>query len=333
MVANRTSMTVLSSYSFDDVENERVARTVEEMGGTFIRSPEDREERIRSIDEHIASADIFLGGRLTAEQFRRAARLKWIHVPWAGVNALMAVEEVRSSTIPITNSTGVMSDSVADQVIWYVLSLARSLHRQVRAAERREWARYPTESPARRVLRGMTIGVVGYGEIGRAVAVRARAFGMRVVVARHRATEVPDGVDEVYGEEELERLLEQSDAVVLAVPLTDRTRGLIGREEFRRMKRSAWIVNISRGAVIREPEMIEALRQGEIAGAGLDVFEKEPLPEDSPLWGMENVIVTPHSAGGFMGFGRAVADLFLENFHRFVDGRPLLKLVRREIGY
>lgn len=329
----KTSVTVLSSCYFDDVESDRVARAVEALGGTYLRSPEERDARVRLIDRHIAHADVFLGGRLTSEQFRRASNLRWIHVPWAGVNSLLGVEEIRSSAIPVTNSTGAMSDSVADQVIWYIISLARSLHRQVRAAQQREWLRYPTESAARQVLRGRTIGLVGYGEIGRAVAVRARAFGMRVVVVRRHVGEVPDEVDSVYGERELGRLLEESDAVVLAVPLTDRTRGMIGREAFRRMKRSAWIVNISRGAVIDESEMIEALRAGEIAGAGLDVFEKEPLPEDSPLWEMENVIVTPHSAGGFMGFGRAVADIFLENLRRFVEGQPLLKQVRKDIGY
>jgi phosphoglycerate dehydrogenase-like enzyme len=326
-------MTILSGYYLDESENGRIAQAIAPMGGRLIYGPEELQARIDLVEEHIAEADILLGGRLTEGQWGRAGKLKWIHVPWAGVNSLLTFDAIRNSPIPITNSSGVMSDSVADQAMGLILMLNRDLHAQVRAQERRQWSRYELESPKRQILRGKTIGIAGYGAIGREIALRARGFGMRVAALRQDLSNRPPEVDALYSPDQLHSLLEVSDVVVIALPLTERTTGLFGAEEFRRMKRSAYLVNIARGAVVNEGELIEALRSGEIAGAGLDVFQKEPLPEDSPFWEMENVVVTPHSAGGYRGFRDAVVDLFLENLRRYNAGQPLLNLVRKEEGY
>lgn len=326
-------MIILSSYPLDEENNRRIAEAAAAVGGTFIPAPEERERIIEQVEERIAEADVLLGGRLTAEQFARAARLRWIHVPWAGVNSLLQVESIARGGITITNSSGVMSDAVADQTLGLMLALVRDLPRQILAQRERRWEKYPTESPRRGILRGRALGIIGHGAIGAAVARRAAAFGMRIIVLRRNASAETPGADLVLDPTGLERLLEESDILVLAAPLTDGTRGMIGAGELRRMKPGAYLVNISRGALVREGELIEALRDGAIAGAALDVFETEPLPESSPLWEMPNVIVTPHSAGGFRGFGRAVTDLFLENLRRFSAGEPLENLVRPEAGY
>ena len=326
-------MLILSSYLLDEENNARIEGAIAPYGDIFLRAPEPRDERVTLIDERIAEADIFLGGRLTAEQFESARKLRWIHVPWAGVNSLLAVDAIGASDVVITNASGVMSDAVADQTMAYVTMLHRDIPRQIRAAERREWLSYETESPRRKVLRGRTIGIIGYGAIGQGIAERARGFGMRVEVMRRSATHTPPEVDAVHPPEELVTLLERSDIVVVAAPLNERTRGMIGRDELAAMKPDAFLINIARGAIVDEAALIDALRRGTIAGAALDVFDREPLPADSPLWTMENVIVTPHSSGGYRGFWSTTVELFLDNLDRLRRGAPLRNRVDPQRGY
>ena len=330
-------MTVLSSFDLDTPIDDRVRCAVEELGGRYLsipvdRSPNDREDRIVHIDAHIAEADVFYGGRLSREQFERADRLRWIQVPWAGVNTLLATpglsESIASGRVLVTNSSGIMADSVADHVMGTMLMLTRDLANQVRAQDRREWARYETESPKRQLLRGKTLGILGFGAIGRAVAIRARAFGMLVIASKRTIDEKPPELDEVFASSDVDSLFERSDVIVIALPLTPETRGLIGRERLARMKSTAHLINIARGAVVVESDLIDALRDGVIAAAALDVFETEPLPADSPLWSMPNVLATPHSSGAFMGFGEASAELFVENLRRWVRGEELRNVVR-----
>lgn len=293
----------------------------------------DRDERIAHVDRNIGDAVIYLGGRLTEEQFACARHLRWIHVPWAGVNALLSVRAIRDSTILVTNASGIMADGVADQVMAYVLLFSRSLLPQLRAMERKEWITQSVEQTTRRALQGLTIGIVGLGSIGKAVARRARAFGMKVIATRRSNITLEIDADQLLPAEQLHELLGEADFVVITLPLTEETRGLFGHDEFLAMKESGIVVNIARGAIIREVELVEALRDGLIAGAALDVFEKEPLPSDSPLWEMENVIVTPHSSGGFDQFRRRSADLFISNLESYFTGRPMLNVVDRARGY
>ncbi len=324
---------LLSSYPFDQRDNERIQGVCDQFGIEYRPAVGDRDERIVHVEQNIADATIYLGGRLSEEQFARAVRLRWIHVPWAGVNALLSVQAIRDSTILITNASGIMADGVADQVMSYILLFSRALVPQIRAIARREWIVQSVEQTSRRILRDQTIGIIGLGAIGRAVAQRARAFGMRIVATRRTAGDSDPSVDRLFPVNRLHDLLGESDFAIITLPLTDQTRGLIGRREFQAMKPSAIIVNIARGPIIREGEMIDALRAGDIAGAALDVFEKEPLPADSPLWEMENVIVTPHSSGGFDQFRRRSADLFIENLVRFNTGQRLVNQVDRASGY
>lgn len=331
-------MHILSSYRLSPENNARIAARVEALGGSFVPTSFEQsvENIVEQIERHIATATVFLGGRLSPEQLMQATSLRWINVPWAGVNALMSSPGMKERPdLIITNSSGVMADSVADQVMAYLLMLNRNLANQIRWQMKKEWNRYTSvEHPDRRILRGMTLGIVGYGAIGGALARRARAFGMRVLAVRRSAEgDVPSELDGLYGSEDLSLLLEHSDFVVVALPLTPETEGMIGREQFARMKRTANLVNVARGKVVVQSELVDALQQHVIAGAALDVYEEEPLPEDSVLWDMENVIVTPHSSGGFVGFGDAVTDLFLKQIDRFVRNLPLENCVEIERGY
>lgn len=326
-------LTILSTYLLDDANNARITAAAEGAGGRFIPAPREPEARTVQLDELIGTADVLLGGRLTAEQAQRAERLRWIHAPWAGVNSLIGLDVLRERAIMVTNSSGVMSDSVADQVMAYLLLMARDLPRQIRAQPEGRWLPQTLEKTPRRILRGSMLGILGYGAIGSAIARRARAFGMRVVAMRRSAGAMPPELDRLYGPSELGALLAESDMVVIALPLNDATRGMIGADQLVMMRPTAYLVNIARGAIVRQEELIDALENGVIAGAALDVFEEEPLSADSRLWRMPNVLVTPHSAGGFSGFWDAVTDLFLENLERFLDGGQMLNLVDLNSGY
>lgn len=328
-------MTILSSYRLSAANNTRIAAEAEGLGFRFIPTTFDDslEEIIARIDREISTATIFLGGRLSREQWENAGALRWIHVPWAGVNTLFEIEELRTADVAISNSSGVMADAVADQVMGYVVMLYRSLPEQIRQQVERRWERFTdVEDPRRRRLRGETLGIVGYGAIGRAVAERARAFGMRVVGLRRTTAEPEPLLDRLYGADGLDALLGESDVVLLTLPLTEQTRGSFGEKEIARMKPSAYLINVGRGDTLRQEEVIEALASGRIAGGAFDVFSPEPLPSDSLLWGLTSVIVTPHSAGGFVGFGDAVTDLFIDNLRRHVAGRALRNRVDPRYG-
>ena len=304
--------------------------------GLFIPSleGEPRERIIDRIDREIADATVYLGGRLTQEQFDRADRLQWIHVPWAGVNSLLDLDRSRRPDLLVTNSRGIMADAVADQVLACLLMLNRSLPKQILRQQKREWVRYQTvEHPDRRILRGMTLGILGYGAIGHQIALRAISFGMHVIGMRNRPEQGGPPGGEVVGPDRRDEVFRRSDFLVISLPLTDETRGSVGRREFELMKPTAYVVNVARGGILRTPELEDALRRGEIAGGALDVTEPEPLPSDSLLWGMPNLILTPHSSGGFVGFADAVADLFIENLGRYLAEEHLLNRVDPDRGY
>jgi phosphoglycerate dehydrogenase-like enzyme len=242
----------------------------------------------------------------------------------------------------LTNMRGLFSDVIADQVMGYVLCFARNLHTYVRQQIERRWS--PIGGEAARVsfasgpghvtpidlahghLPDQTLGIVGLGAIGREIARRARAFGMRLVAVDPKPSACPD-VEWVRPPECLPDLLAESDYVVTAAPHTPKTTGLFGSEQFRQMKRSAYLINIGRGAIVKLDDLTEALRNGVIAGAALDVFEVEPLPETHPLWEFPNVILTPHIAGYSPRIAERHLAVLVENVRRFVNGEPLLNVV------
>lgn len=257
-----------------------------------------------------------------------APGIEWIHTASAGFNWVLT-PRVAASDIVLTRTANVLNKPIAEFVVALALALFKGLPTFLSQQRERRWRR--PESLA--TMAGATAVIIGAGAIGREAASRLRAMGMRVLGMKRTPEPLPE-FDEVVGSDGLEALLRQADLLVLACPLTPETHHLIGREQFAVMKSSAVIVNIARGAVMVEADLIEALATGAIAGAGLDVFDAEPLPEDSPLWTLPNVIVTPHVSYLADENEPAMLEEFGENLQRFLEGQPLLNALKsRELGY
>ena len=269
----------------------------------------------------IVDADAMYGW-ITPELLANAHRLRWVQSPRIGLETTMFPALVDSDVI-LTNVQGIFSDHIADHAMGYVLMFARGLHIYLRQQLARRWdAGVPVIH-----LADQTLGIIGLGGIGMEVAKRAKACGMRVIAVDAIDKAPPAFVDRLAMMDGLDDLLGEADFVVSCVPHTPETEELIGREQFMQMKPTAYLINISRGVVVDLDALTNALRNGDIAGAGLDVFEVEPLPAEHALWGMENVIITPHSAGSCAHTeGRRIAVLE-ENVRRFVVGEPLLNVV------
>ncbi len=245
--------------------------------------------------------------------------LDWIHSVQAGIDRF-PLDELEAEGISLTNSTGTHGDSVGETVAGYMLAFARRLHEFRTRQEREEWAWAEWDAPF--TLSGSSLCVVGLGTLGRGIAARADALGMDVTGVKRTPTPV-DHVDTVHPSSELHEAIGSAKFVALAVPLTDETEGLIGAEELARMREDAVLVNVARGGVVDQPALVDALRADALDGAALDVFETEPLPAESPLWGMDDVIVTPHSAAAHREYPDRMAALVRENLRRIDDGESL----------
>lgn len=258
-----------------------------------------------------------------------APRLKWIQLTSAGADRLLNSGFIEEGII-VTTVSGLHATPIGEYVLTAILMFAKGMPRTMRAQVRGEWSRFaPTE------LRGKTVGIVGMGHIGEEVARLAKAFGCRVIATRRSVAErsSTDCCDELMPAAQLPRLLGESDYVVLCVPLTAETRGLVGETELRAMKDTAVLVNIARGPVTVEGDLVRALQEGWIAGAALDVFDQEPLPQGHPFWTMENVIVTPHISGGTEIYNRRAVEIFADNLRRYLRGEPLRNVVDPARGY
>lgn len=287
----------------------------------------------------VRGAEIYLGYGLSPELLAAgteppAGRLRWVHSAAAGVGGSL-FPEMRRSPVILTNSAGIHAPPMAETVLAMILHFARGLDFAVRAQAERRWDKEPferKETPVREIA-GATLGIVGLGGIGCEVAQRAAALGMRVLATRRRPAPAPPGIELLSGENALECLLAASDFLVLTLPETDATRGLIGREELGRLPGGATLINVARGNIVDQEALIEALRSGHLRGAALDVFAREPLPADSPLWELPNVLITPHVSATSRGFWRRETNLILENFRRYLSGKPLRNVVDKEAGY
>jgi len=217
-----------------------------------------------------------------------------------------------------------------------MLVLNRQLKKYVGYQQKGYWSKdeLMNHSHFPQILEEKSLGIIGLGHIGRELARRARCFGMKIIaVKKHIPPTEIEGVDKLLPEEDLPVLLRESDYAVICVPLTKQTWGLIGEKELRLMKSTAFLINVARGKIVKQDELIKALREGIIAGAALDVIEKEPLPKNSPLWYMDNVIITPHVAGVFPGFWVKNVNLFVDNYRRFVQGEELINIVNKREGF
>ena len=256
------------------------------------------------------------------ERFLEAG-LQWIHSIQAGVDRF-PFDDLDAAGVTLTNSTGIHGESVGETVLGYMLTFARRLHVYGRNQREHVWEHPPWDEPF--TLEGRSVCVVGLGTLGRGVASRAAALGMRVTGVKRTVEQVTD-VERVYPSDDLVEAVEGVDFVVLACPLTDETHHLLDGEVLAAMDGSAYLVNVARGPVVDETALVGALREGEIAGAALDVFEAEPLPEESPLWDMEEVLVTPHRAAATWEYYQLVGDIVRENVERAARGEELVNRV------
>ncbi|MEF3305832.1 D-2-hydroxyacid dehydrogenase [Paenibacillus sp. GYB003] len=268
-------------------------------------------------DRHYAEAEIICGWNAKAKQLamQPGTALRWIQTWGAGIERL-PLAAIKERGIWLTNASGVHPKPISESVFAMVLAFTRKLHVAIRNQQERVW------EPARGLgeAHGKTMTILGVGEIGKEVAKIAKAFGMRVLGVRKSGAPA-ECVDRMATFGEMAAMLAESDYVVNCLPLTDETRHIVGKEAFAAMKRSAFYVNIGRGGTTDTDALVDALREGRIAGAGLDVFEQEPLPADHPLWAMDNVIMTPHHTGITTEYDRRVADIIVANLAAYREGR------------
>lgn len=287
------------------------------------------------IETKIDDADVLFTQSLTAEQFLSAKKLRWIHSPAAAVHLFMYPELINSDVI-LTNARDVHAPVVAEQVMAMMFAIARRIPESVRFQLKHVWAQgiFWDEGLSPTELGGATLGLVGLGSIGGNVASRASAMGMKVIAVReHAGRPKPEHVDEVLPTSQLDKLLSRSDYVVLSPPVTPATRGMIGRAQLAAMKKDGYLINVGRGPLVDEAALIEALREHRIAGAALDVFDQEPLPPDSPLWDLENLLILPHTGGMTNKMWARHYAVFAENLRRFLSHQPLLAVVDKKLGY
>lgn len=282
----------------------------------------------------VPDADVAFMAEMRPAHFAAARMLRWIHSPAAGIGNLLFPELVQSEVL-LSNSRGVSADPIAEHVLALTLALFRKLPLTFRSQAARHWAQNDAMAPPPlRHLQGSRVLIIGLGSIGSACAWRYAALGAEVTAVRRRADQpVPRGVSRVAADDQLHDLLPDADVVVISAAQTGRTRGLIGRAELSLMRPDAILINVSRGKLVDEGALISALEDGTIAGAGLDVFEHEPLAAESALWAMPNVIVTPHMAGFRHDHWDAVTALFADNLHRFDHSEPLRNVVDKRAGY
>jgi len=269
------------------------------------------------------------GAQIFEQVWRMAPRVRWVHSLSAGLDGILFAELVES-TVPLTNARGVFSEALGEFAIGAVLFFAKDFRRLVRNQAAGVWKPFDVD-----VIRGQTLGLVGYGDLGHAAASRGHALGMKVVAMRRRpelSREDPY-VTHVFSPDQKHEMLAQSDYVVVTMPLTPESRGLIGEPEFEVMKPNAVLINIGRGPVVVEAALIRALEQKRIRGAALDVFGVEPLPPGHPFYGLDNVLLSPHSADHTANWKERTLRVFLENFERFRRGEPLANVVNKKLGY
>jgi phosphoglycerate dehydrogenase-like enzyme len=285
--------------------------------------------RSDELDAALSQAEVVYALKLPERLLERAPALRWIQTVSTGVDRILT-PELNSSSVTVTNMSGIHEAAIAEYVLMVMLMFIKQMPRSFYQQIEGRWQWYAVD-----VLAGKTVGIVGLGRIGREVARVSRFFDMRVLATRRSAAEgeTADHVDALYPVSRLHDLLAQSDFVVMAVPLTADTTGLIGEAELGAMKHSARIINVARGKVIDEAALTQALQEGRLAGAGLDVYAQEPLPPDSALRHMRNVIFTPHVAGDLESYDAKACALFADNLRRYADGEPLRNVVDKVRGY
>ena len=338
----RHQVKVLCALRFTEVQLNKL-RAVSPRLVVEQRTCHNAEEVGEVLDE---DTEVLYAFYLPDDLLFRAPKLRWLQLHSAGADHLLG-QAVMKSDVMLTTISGIHATPIAEYAFASMLAWSCRIPKMLYYHNRREWPEGRWGIFVGQELRDATLGIVGYGSIGREVGRIGKCFGMRVVATKRSVGEIRDKgyrvpgtgdpeaqmLDRIYPPERLGEMLAECDFVVISVPLTPETKGLIGEEELRAMKTNAYMVNISRGGIVDEPALIKALQEGQIAGAGLDVFQKEPLLPDSPLYDLDNVILSPHVAGFSPHYDERASDLFAENLRRYLAGEELLNLVNKEAGY
>ncbi|MDZ7291388.1 MAG: D-2-hydroxyacid dehydrogenase [candidate division KSB1 bacterium] len=277
-------------------------------------------------------AEVIATYRFSTEQFSQCHKLRWLHLGVAGVEKSLSAELNRSPVV-VTNARGIHGDYIAEFVLGAILFCANRFDWAMRGQFDKKW-RQKEMVKGRFRLAGKTVGIMGMGAIGSEIAKWCAAVGLRVIgLRRNQDLPKPEVVAEIFSPARIEEFLRSADFIVLALPLTAETRGLLNAERLQMMKPSAYLINVARGDLVDEAALLEMLRARKISGAVLDVFQTEPLPEDHPFWEMDNVLVTPHISGNFEEYVERIGGQFAENLARYVRGEALLNVVDKERGY
>ncbi|ARK29506.1 D-2-hydroxyacid dehydrogenase [Halalkalibacter krulwichiae] len=281
--------------------------------------------------QHILDADVIAGWKKDMKDLitESSNKLQWIQTWSAGVNSL-PLRQLEEKKIQLTSANGVHSYPISETIYALMLALTRKIHTYVKNQQSKTWH----HSNMKLEMHEKTIGIIGVGAIGKETAKIAKAFGMHVLGVRHSGHPT-EYVDEMYTPDQLDQLLPKCDYVVVTLPLTNETKHMITSKQFSLMKPSSYFINIGRGEIVIESDLINALKTHQIAGAGLDVFTTEPLPKDNPLWEMDNVIVTPHTSGSTEFYDkRVVEEIFIPNLKQYIEGQPLsINVVDYKKGY
>ena len=308
---------------FNDLSPEEFQGIQSQVTGVQLINAQTEAQALQEIEQAAA-----FYGNLTPAMFARAEKLAWVQAPVAGLEHFI-FPALAESDVVLTNMAGIYSDVISDHALTYLLMFARGFHVYRHHQMDHVWQK---GAPVRH-LAASVLGVVGLGGIGAEVARKGKALGMKVWGMEARDVGIPEGVDVLLKPDDLDQVLEKSDFLVLCVPHTPDTVGLIGRRELALMPNSAYLINIGRGVLVSLDALVEALETGGIAGAGLDVFETEPLPSDHPLWQMRNVIITPHAAAASSYIRERHIEVLTENLKRFLQGHPLHNVVGKASWY
>ena len=286
------------------------------------------------IDDEIVDSDVLMAWSIRPEQIAAAKKLRWIHSPAAAVNQLM-FPEIVDSEIVVTNAREVHGPVVAEHVIALIFALAKKIPQSAILQQKHIWGQQILwdEQPRIREVAGATLGMVGLGSIGRAVVKSAKALGMRVIAVREHPEKGSEGADQVVPPAQIDEVFLQADYIVLAAPVTPTTTAIANSKRIALMKNTSCLINVGRGPLVDEPALIQALVDKKIGGAALDVFPVEPLPADSPLWSVPNLLLTPHTAALTDKLWERHYTLFSDNLRRYLAGQTLLAVVDKRKGY
>ncbi|MCM2676832.1 D-2-hydroxyacid dehydrogenase [Alkalicoccobacillus plakortidis] len=319
-----TNKQLVITHDLSEESVKKIQEVVPDWSFYHGKDPENWESKLDT-------ANIIVGWKKQLKElnFTDPKALEWLQTWSAGVDYL-PLNEMNKGGIAVTSANGVHAYPISETIFALMLGLTRRIHAYVRNQQTKTWE----NEGLKLEIHGKTIGVIGVGEIGKETAKISKAFGMNVLGVRHSGKET-EYVDKMYTPDQLAEVLPQCDYIVVTLPLTSDTHHLFDKDAFEKMKKDAFFINIGRGEIVKEVDLVQALQEGQIVGAGLDVFEKEPLSNQSPLWEMENVIITPHTAGATEHYQeRVIEEIFIPNLKNFLKGEsPSINLVDFNKGY